>query len=96
MESIGHLTGGIAHDFDNLLMAISGSLELLEARLAGDTRAYELLRNALAATERGASLTQRMLAFARRQALVPRAVDVTELVGSMSELLNQSLDPTIT
>jgi PAS domain S-box-containing protein len=96
MESIGHLTGGIAHDFNNLLMAISGNLELLGTRLAADARAHELLQNALAATERGASLTQRMLAFARRQALVPGAVDIAALVRSMAELLNQSLDPTIT
>jgi PAS domain S-box-containing protein len=95
MESIGRLTAGIAHDFNNLLMVIGGSLDLLGGRLTGDARAQELLQSAMFATDRGASLTQRMLAFARLQALVPRPIDVAGLVRGMSDLLSQSMDPTI-
>ena len=70
MEAIGHLTGGIAHDFNNLLMAIQGSLELLQRRLPGsDPKVARLIDNALQGARRGAALTQRMLAFARRQEL---------------------------
>jgi PAS domain S-box-containing protein len=69
MDAIGQLTGGIAHDFNNLLTAILGSLELLRKRLPNDPRAHLLLDNALLGAQRGAALTQRMLAFARRQEL---------------------------
>jgi signal transduction histidine kinase/NO-binding membrane sensor protein with MHYT domain len=95
MESIGQLTGGIAHDFNNLLMAVSGSLELLERRLPNDPKARRLIDNALQGVERGAALTQRMLAFARRQHLQPEAVDIPALVQGLSELLSHSLGPTI-
>jgi signal transduction histidine kinase/FixJ family two-component response regulator len=96
MESIGQLTGGVAHDFNNLLMAIRSSLELLERRLPdGDRRAQDFLANAIKATERGASLTQRMLAFARKQELDARPVDVGALVTGMRDLLERSLGPQI-
>jgi len=92
MEAVGQLTGGIAHDFNNLLMAVLGSLQLLRKRLpAGDDRASRLLENAVQAAQRGASLTQRLLAFSRGQALRPRAVNVAELVHGMSDLLRSSL-----
>ena len=95
MEAIGRLTGGVAHDFNNLLMAITGSLELLRKRLPNDERLLRLVDNAMQGAQRGASLTQRMLAFARRQALKPAPVDIGALVNGMTELLARSLGPTI-
>jgi PAS domain S-box-containing protein len=96
MEAIGHLTGGIAHDFNNLLMAIQGSLELLQRRLPkNDPKIAQLLENAVQGAQRGAALTQRMLAFARRQELKLVALDVPELVQGMTELLQSSLGPSI-
>ena len=96
MEAIGHLTGGIAHDFNNLLMAIQGSLELLQRRISkDDPKITRLLENAVQGAQRGAALTQRMLAFARRQELKLVAVDVPELVHGMTELLQSSLGPSI-
>jgi PAS domain S-box-containing protein len=94
MEAIGHLTGGIAHDFNNLLMAIQGSLELLQRRLPkDDPKIAQLLENAVQGAQRGAALTQRMLAFARRQELKLVPLDVPELVLGMTELLQSSLGP---
>ena len=96
MEAIGHLTGGIAHDFNNLLMAIQGSLELLQRRLPkDDPKIAQLLENAVQGAQRGAALTQRMLAFARRQELKLVALDVPELVEGMTELLHSSLGASI-
>ncbi|HXI75799.1 MAG TPA: response regulator, partial [Steroidobacteraceae bacterium] len=80
MDTIGQLTGGVAHDFNNLLMAVLGSLSLLEKRLPEDPRSHRLLQNAVQGAQRGASLTQRLLAFSRRQELKPEAVDVPRLV----------------
>ncbi|RUY85715.1 PAS domain-containing sensor histidine kinase, partial [Mesorhizobium sp. M7A.F.Ca.CA.001.12.2.1] len=74
MDAIGKLTGGVAHDFNNLLMAIPGSLELLRKRLPDDPQLLRLLDNAVLGARRGASLTQRMLAFAWRQQLDPKPV----------------------
>lgn len=92
IEAIGHLTGGVAHDFNNLLMAIQGSLELLKRRLpAGDKQIQQFLDNALQGAQRGAALTQRMLAFARRQELKLQTVNVTELINGMTELLQSSV-----
>ncbi|HET7886575.1 MAG TPA: PAS domain S-box protein [Bradyrhizobium sp.] len=94
MEAIGHLTGGIAHDFNNLLMAIQGSLELLQRRLPGhDPKVARLIDNALQGTRRGSALTQRMLAFARRQELKLAPLDVREVVQQMTNLLQSSLGP---
>jgi PAS domain S-box-containing protein len=96
MEAIGQLTGGIAHDFNNLLAAALGSLELMERRLPeGEARLKALHENAVAALQRGSSLTQRMLAFARRQDLKSGAVDVRALVDGMSDLLQRSLGPSV-
>jgi len=96
MEAIGHLTGGVAHDFNNLLMAIQGSLELLQRRLPkDDPKIAQLLGNAIQGTQRGTALTQRMLAFARRQDLKLVALRVPELVQGMTELLQRSLGPSI-
>jgi len=96
MESIGQLTGGVAHDFNNLLTAIIGSLELLRKRLPReDPRAAALLQNALHGAERGATLTQRMLAFARRQDLRIEAIDLPELINGMLGLMERSIGPMI-
>jgi signal transduction histidine kinase len=95
MEAIGHLTGGVAHDFNNLLMAIQGSLELQKRRMPADPELTQFLDNALQGAQRGAALTQRMLAFARRQQLNLQAVDITELVRGMTDLLQSSLGPSV-
>ena len=94
MEALGQLTGGIAHDFNNLLMAVLGSLELLRKRLPFDPAYSTLLENAIQGAQRGATLTQRMLAFARRQALKLEAVDVTALIRGMGGFLQRSIGPT--
>jgi PAS domain S-box-containing protein len=96
MEAVGQLTGGIAHDFNNLLMAIQGSLELLRKRVPDDPRITTLLDNALQGAVRGTTLTKRLLAFARRQELIPENVDIAELVRGMTNLLERSLGPSIT
>ena len=91
MEAIGQLTGGIAHDFNNLLAAITGSLDLLRKRLPYDPRTTPLLENAIQGAERGAILTQRMLAFARKQELKLEAVDIPQLVRGMGEFIRRSI-----
>jgi PAS domain S-box-containing protein len=96
IEAVGQLTGGVAHDFNNLLMAILGSLELVRKRVPEDPRVTRLIDNAYQAAQRGASLTQRMLAFARRQELKLDAVHIPDLVRGMADLLDRSLGPTIT
>src|SRR5256885_13537740 len=76
MEAIGRFTGGVAHDFNNLLMAVLSSLELLRKRMPPDERLRALVETATRGAQRGASLTQRMMAFARQQELKTQAVDV--------------------
>jgi PAS domain S-box-containing protein len=93
MEAIGQLTGGVAHDFNNLLMAISSSLELLSRRTGDDPVSRRLLNNAIEGTQRGAVLTQRMLAFARRQELNVDRVEVPQLLSGMSDLVQRSIGP---
>jgi len=95
LESIGQLTGGVAHDFNNLLTAVLGNLELLRKRLPHDPAVERLLDGATQGAQRGAALTQRLLAFARRQALQPRPTDLAELVRGMADLLYRSLGPTV-
>jgi PAS domain S-box-containing protein len=95
LDAIGQLTGGVAHDFNNLLTAVLGSLELLRRRLPPDPKARALLENAVQGAQRGAALTQRMLAFARKQELKLDAVDVPELVRGMAGLLQRSVGPTV-
>jgi PAS domain S-box-containing protein len=95
MDAIGQLTGGIAHDFNNLLTAVIGSLELMRKRLPSDPKLLALLENAIQGAQRGTILTQRMLAFARRQELKQEAVDIPQLVRGMTELLQRSLGPSI-
>src|SRR5690606_36572619 len=93
MEAIGQLTGGIAHDFNNILAAILGSLELSQRKLhSGKHQEVSvLLDTAVASANRGASLTHRLLAFARRQALDMRPTNANALVHAVNELLERTL-----
>ncbi len=93
LEAVGQLTGGVAHEFNNLLMAVTGCLELLERPVAtlGDQRAAALLANAARAAGRGSRLTTQLLAFARRQTLQMERLDLDVLVTSMQELLEGTL-----
>ncbi|MBS4045089.1 MAG: PAS domain S-box protein [Alphaproteobacteria bacterium] len=96
MDAIGQLTGGVAHDFNNLLMAIIGSIELLKKRIPEHPRVTPLLDNAMQGARRGAALTQRLLAFARKQELNLRSIDLPALVRGMTDLLRRTLGPLIT
>jgi signal transduction histidine kinase len=96
MDTIGRLTGGVAHDFNNLLMAVLGSLTLLEKKLPHDPQIRRLLHNAIQGADRGKALTQRLLAFSRRQDLKPQAVDLALLVHGMEELLERAVGHGIT
>lgn len=96
MEALGNLTGGIAHDFNNLLTAVMGNLELLRKRVPADSPLLRLIDNARIGAERGASLTRRMLAFARKQDLLAERIQPGQLIDEMSELLERSLDPAVT
>jgi PAS domain S-box-containing protein len=91
MQALGTLAGGVAHDFNNLLMAVLGSLDLASRRLPDDPRLSRLLQNAIYAAERGASLTQRLLSFSRQRDLQLQAVDVTQVVHDMDDLLTRTL-----
>lgn len=93
MEAIGQLTGGLAHDFNNLITGISGSLELLQTRLAqGRLNTLErYITAAQGATKRAATLTHRLLAFARRQPLDPRPSDVNRLVAGMEDMVRRTM-----
>ena len=92
MEALGQLTGGIAHDFNNMLGVIMGALDLVTRRIAkGDFGIQRFLDAATAASERAATLTQRLLAFARQQPLSPQPLDANQMIGNMSELLYSTL-----
>ena len=96
METLGQLTGGVAHDFNNLLQIVTGNLELLQRGLPEDqARLRRAADNAMAGAERAALLTQRLLAFSRRQPLAPERIDPNRLVSGMSDLLNRTLGETI-
>jgi signal transduction histidine kinase len=95
MEAVGQLTGGIAHDFNNLLTAVIGNLELARRRTGSDPHMAGLLETALSAAERGATLIKDLLAFARRQPLHPKAVDVSAVVDDAEKILKQSIGPDI-
>ena len=97
MEAVGQLTGGIAHDFNNLLAGISGSLELLDKRLSqGRLEGVGRYINvAQESARRAASLTQRLLAFARRQTLDPKIVDVNRTIAGVADLLQRSVGPDV-
>jgi len=91
MEAIGQLTGGIAHDFNNLLTAVIGHLEMAEARVRRDPPTTGLVQAALRAADRGATLTRHLLAFARRQHLEPKRVDVSAVVDGVEKMLRQTI-----
>lgn len=92
METVGQLTGGVAHDFNNLLQIVTGNLELLLRRLPEqETRLRQAADNAMTGAKRAATLTQRLLAFSRRQPLAPRRVDVNVLAARVSELMHRTL-----
>lgn len=97
MEAVGQLTGGLAHDFNNILAGISGSLELMKTRLAqgriGDLDRY--LTGAQGAVKRASGLTQRLLAFSRRQTLDPKPSDINRVIAGMHDLITRSVGPGI-
>jgi PAS domain S-box-containing protein len=95
MEAIGNLTGGLAHDFNNLLSVVIGNLDLLREQLTKGSGLDELANEALSAALRGAELTRRLLAFARRQPLQPKIVDVNDLIDGVSKLLSRTLGTNI-
>ena len=95
MEAVGQLTGGVAHDFNNLLAIIQGNLELLSEKLPLTPQTAEMMQHALSAGERGAILTQRLLAFSRQQPLEPRLVKLGEFIRRELVLLNRTLSETI-
>ncbi|WP_207282273.1 PAS domain-containing sensor histidine kinase [Pseudomonas sp. FW300-N2F2] len=95
LQAIGQLTGGIAHDFNNLLTVILGNLEIVRKRMPSEPKLTQLLDNATQGALRGVSLTQRMLAFARRQKLTYESVELSALVQGISGLLQSSLGPSI-
>jgi PAS domain S-box-containing protein len=91
LDAIGQLTGGIAHDFNNLLTVVSGSLQLLQAEYEETPEAGELIASALRSVTRGAELTNKLLAFARRQRLVPQVVDARALLRDVEQMLKRTL-----
>jgi PAS domain S-box-containing protein len=95
LEAMGQLTGGVAHDFNNLLMPITGALDLLQRRGLGGEREQRLIAGALQSAERAKTLVQRLLAFARRQPLQPRSVDLLELIRGMADLVASTSGPRI-
>jgi signal transduction histidine kinase len=95
IEALGQLVGGVAHDFNNLLMAVIGNLDLLSRRLGEDARLRGLLNGAIEGARRGATLTQRLLAFARKQELKAQATDVRSLVEDMMGLIESSVGPMV-
>jgi PAS domain S-box-containing protein len=95
LDAIGRLTGGVAHDFNNLLMVVLGSLELIRKRVTEDPKITPLIDNAIEGAQRGAVLTQRMLAFARKQDLKTQAVRLPGLVEGVTAMLEGALGPSI-
>jgi signal transduction histidine kinase len=95
IEALGQLVGGIAHDFNNLLMAVIGNLDLLAKRVGPDPRLDRLVAGALEGARRGATLTQRLLAFARKQELQAQVIDIARLVEGMTALIDRSVGPMV-
>ncbi|MBM3482567.1 MAG: PAS domain S-box protein [Alphaproteobacteria bacterium] len=91
LETVGQLTGGIAHDFNNILGVVLGNLDLLTPLVGAQPMAANLVQRAIESAERGASLTHRLLAFGRRQTLLPRQVDIGVLITEMGDLLERTL-----
>ncbi len=95
METVGQLTGGIAHDFNNLLSVIMGNLELLQERVAENDELAALVRPAVQAAERGAELTHRLLAFSRKQTLLPEPTNANRLIEGLLDMLRRTLGETV-
>ncbi|MES2901583.1 MAG: response regulator [Pseudomonadota bacterium] len=95
MESIGKLTGGVAHDFNNVLQIISGNLQLLQLSTGRNAESQKRIENAASAVDRGAKLASQLLAFARRQPLKPLVTDVGRLLRDMDDLLRRAIGETI-
>ncbi|MEQ9040024.1 MAG: PAS domain S-box protein [Silicimonas sp.] len=95
MEAVGQLTGGVAHDFNNLLTIIIGNAEILEVELSDVPHLQRLAKMALDAADRGADLTNRLLAFSRKQALEPKVLDVAQLIQGLDELMRRTLPENI-
>jgi signal transduction histidine kinase len=96
IESLGQLTGGIAHDFNNMLAIVLGCLDMLQRRLErGDAKVGEFIEGARQGAQRAVTLTQRLLAFSRRQALHPQPVDANKLIANMSDLLHRTIPESI-
>ena len=91
LDALGQLTGGIAHDFNNLLTIMSGNLQLLESEYEGTSEARELIDSALRSVARGVELTAKLLSFARRQRLVPQAVDLSRMLHDLNQMLRRTL-----
>ena len=95
LESLGQLTGGLAHDFNNILMVVMSNIELARKRVEGDDRLTTWLGRAMEAAASGAALTKRMLAFARRQELKLESFALSDVVSGMVEMMSHSLEPTV-
>ncbi len=95
MEAVGQLTGGVAHDFNNLLTVVQGNLELLSDRVKADDTAQKFVERALSSAQRGATLTARLLAFSRQQALVPKPIAALDLIHGMTDLLRRTLEESV-
>lgn len=95
MEALGQLTGGVAHDFNNILAVIRGNLEFLEEQIDAEDGRRHLVKRAESAVDRGARLTERLLAFSRKQELAPSVLDASSVVSSMVEMLRRTLDASV-
>src|SRR6185295_19169648 len=95
LESVGKLTGGIAHDFNNILTVITGTIDILAAAVATDPKLATIAQMIDDAAERGAELTRRLLAFARKQPLQPRMTDINGLVVDAAKMLRPTLGETV-
>jgi len=95
LDAIGQMTGGVAHDFNNLLTVVSGSLQLLECEYESQPGAQEIISSALRSVERGSELTSKLLAFARRQHLIPRPIEPASLLNDLELMLRSTLGDAI-
>jgi PAS domain S-box-containing protein len=95
MDTIGQLTGGIAHDFNNILAIVSGNLELLQRKLLPDSEEYQRVKNALKGTNRGASITRKLLNFSRKDALDVEHININDFIINSIDLIKKSLTPSI-
>jgi len=95
MQAVGHLTGGVAHDFNNLLMVVIGNLDLTRYENQTEEKKQEYIDRAIKAAERGADLTQRLLAFSRKQPLAPKTINVNLLIRGMDDLFRRTLGENI-